>query len=310
LLIALLSVLVLAMLPRRPQPDLTASAPIVLSVVHRDANMVYKLNLPDGQVAELSCARFTWEKIAVSVSDRGAVGDHVRCTRGRTKARKLLIWIHGGPWAFAGTSLVLEQLAFLDAGYDLFVPHYPGSSDRPLELEGLRMQPDVLDAFQELGTAFKWGRRNYEAVEVAGESFGAFLAVSLLPQLRDGESLFLMNPSLAGRGALDRLYQRDGDQLKINGVRDDETAAKAKRITSAYFARLSGYNPTQQLQSTPGLRLKLIHAGADPLMDQNEIKLLRRLAVAGCGVDFRPESGHELGYTLEHIESTRNLIKC
>jgi hypothetical protein len=64
------------------------------------------------------------------------------------------------------------------------------------------------------------------------------------------------------------------------------------------------------LQSTPGLRLKLVHAGADPLMDPDEIKLLRRLAVAGCGVDFRPESGHELGYTLEHIESTRNLIKC
>lgn len=283
---------------------------IIVSVVKREKDLEYKLRYAREGEISLTCPDFVWDKVVVSSADRGALGNLISCRIGKEDNRKIAIWVHGGPWSYAGTELVLEQLAFLEAGYDLFVPLYPGSSDRPTIFEGIRMVPSGADALAELNTALDWSRRNYELVDVVGESFGAFLAVSLVPRLNARESLLLINPSLGGQRYLTGHYARKGAKLAINDVGNAATQAEAKRLTEAYFKTLVGYDPIRQLQATPPPNLKLIHGGADKLLVGHEIALLRKLAVPRCGVDFRPTSGHEFGFTQKHFNAARNLIRC
>lgn len=296
-------------LPARSNPDV-AEEPVILSVTKRERDFEYELRLPGNDRISMSCREFIWQKMVVSSANKGALGDFIRCSSGRESQRKLVIWIHGGPWAYAGTDLVLEQIAFLEAGYDLFVPLYPGSSDRPTVFEGAKMVPDVVDALDELQAVLNWSRTYYGLVDVAGESFGAFLAVTLMPRLTDKESLVLINPSLGGPRFLPRHYVREGGKLEINGVSNDATQAEAKRITEAYFRRLVNYDPAWLLQASPTANLKLIYGGSDDLMIKAEIALLRKLAVPRCGLEFRPDSGHEFGYTRGHLHAARKLIQC
>ena len=270
----------------------------------------YKIRTADGRTVSSFCKTFTFNQILVWHDSLGAFGYHISCLKQRRSNRKLAIWVHGGPWAPTSKDLVLEQLAFLDLGYDLYVLVYPGSSDRAVKIKGGVMDPDVVDALAEVKAAYGWGRKRYERVDVAGESFGAFVAASVAPELRERDSLFLINPSLGGKGRLEEFYAGQGDELKIVGVTKDAAKAEAKRITDAYFARLEGYRPLRLLQSMKRLKLKLVHGGRDNLMVAEEIKSLERLAVAGCGVDYRAENGHESAATAEQFKTFRNLIRC
>jgi acetyl esterase/lipase len=240
----------------------------------------------------------------------GSPGFHVSCQKGYGKNRKIVLWIHGGPWIAASRNLSLEQLAFMDAGYDLFIPFYPGSPERRVTFEGPVMVPDIVDAFTELKAAFGWARKRYEGVDALGESFGAFLAVSLAPELGENNSLFLHNPSLGGKSRLEEIYAGRPDDELMEGVPKEQARAEVKRITDAYFGRLKDYAPLRLLESTKGLKLKLIHGGRDKLMVPEEMQSLARLAVPGCGVDYRPDNRHESGRTPEQYESFRKLIRC
>lgn len=284
--------------------------PILLSVIERRENFEYKLRMAAGGEIGVFCNRFSWQNVVVWSRSGSAVGHHIRCGRDGDGKRKLLIWVHGGPWAYAGTDLVLEQLAFLEAGYDIFVPLYPGSSDRPTVLEGSRMVPDIVDAMEELRAAVKWGHRNYRTVDVLGESFGAFLAVSVAHDLHARDALFLVNPSLGGKRTLFERYARKGDGLEISGVEQDAVQRQAVRITETYFARLGDYDPIRRLSTLENVQIKLIYGGRDPLLVRQEIEFLVGNAVPGCGVEYRPQSEHEFGYKREHFQATRALIQC
>lgn len=240
----------------------------------------------------------------------GSAGFHVSCRKESGNNRKIVIWLHGGPWHSASKNLTLEQLAFMDGGYDLFIPHYPGSTERRVTFEGAVMVPDVVNALSELKGAFAWSRKRYERVDVFGESFGAFLAASLAPELGEKNSLFLHNPSLGGKSRLEEIYEGLPDDELMNGVPKERARAEVKRITDAYFHRLANYEPLRLLQSTKGLKLKLVYGGRDKLLVPEEIQSVASLAVPGCGVDYRPDNGHESGRTPEQYESFRNLIRC
>lgn len=267
------------------------------------------LSLSEQHRIQILCRKYTFKQMLVWSKSKGSAGFHISCEKGRSSNRKLVIWLHGGPWTHASRSLVLEQFAFMEAGYDLFIPLYAGSADRPVRFEGPVMVPDVVDALVEVKAAYQWGRRHYEAVDIYGESFGTFLAASLAPELKGQSSLFLHNPSLGGQRRLMEYYSSHGDTL-IEGVSKEAAQAEARRITEAYFGRLRGYAPLELLESTKGLKLKLVYGGRDELMDLEEIRRLARLAVPDCGIDYRPDNAHESGKTPEQYEGFRNLIRC
>jgi pimeloyl-ACP methyl ester carboxylesterase len=281
----------------------------VLSL-ERERNFKYEIRLSDEDTVSTFCVEFTFKQMLIWDDMNGASGFHVSCKKGRRNNRKLVIWIHGGPWTYASKDMVLEQMAFLEGGYDLFIPLYPGSADRPIRFEGSQMIPDVVDALTEIKAAFGWAEKRYKTVDVVGESFGAFLATSLVPNLGSKNSLYLHNPSLGGPGRLAEYYASQGEDLKIEGVPKEASQAEAKRITNAYFARLENYHPRRLLESTKGLKLKLVYGGRDRLMVPDEIKSLERLAVPVCGVDYRPDNGHEFARTRQQFETFRAMIRC
>lgn len=294
----------------KPTEYLTSSEQTVLSVsAHRNFYR-FKITTDKKQVLSTFCQKFRLREMLIWDGPDGSPGFHISCRKYFSKNRKIVLWVHGGPWTAASTSLSLEQLAFMDAGYDLFIPFYPGSTERRVTFEGPVMVPDVVDALRELKAAFEWSRKRYDRVDVHGESFGAYLAASLAPKLREEESLFLHNPSLGGKTRLEEIYASRSDDELIEGVPKDRARAEVKRVTDAYFGRLNDYVPLRILQSAKGLKLKLVRGGRDNLMDPEEIRSLARLAVPGCGVDYRPENGHESGKTPEQYESFRRLIRC
>ncbi|HEY0149373.1 MAG TPA: alpha/beta hydrolase [Allosphingosinicella sp.] len=270
----------------------------------------YKTRLVDGRSIRVFCKEYTFKQLLIWDGLSGSVGFHVSCRKSFSKNRKIVIWIHGGPWHSASRNLTLEQLAFMSAGYDLFIPHYPGSTERRVSFDGPVMVPDVVTAFTELKGAFGWSRKRYERVDVFGESFGTFLAASLAPELGEKNSLFLHNPSLGGKRRLEEYYAGLPDNELMNGVPTERARGEVKRITDAYFGRLKNYEPIRILQSTKGLKLKLVYGGRDNLMVPGEIESLARLAVPGCGVDYRRDNEHESAKTVEQYESFRNLIRC
>ncbi|HEX8239287.1 MAG TPA: alpha/beta fold hydrolase [Allosphingosinicella sp.] len=282
------------------------------TLVVNDHRIYYRLKIkfPTQGKVSIFCREYTFKQMLVWDGMNGSPGFHVSCMKHRRNNRKLVIWLHGGPWVNARSSLDAEQLAFVGAGYDLFIPLYPGSTDRPIKFEGSVMVPDVVDALTELKAAYGWGRKHYERVDVAGESFGAFLAASLAPELGQNNSLFLFNPSLGGKSRLEEYYARRPDDALMRGVPKEAARAEVKRITDAYFGRLRDYAPLRVLESTKGLKLKLIYGGRDDLMKQDEIQSLIRLAVPGCGVHYRPDNGHESGNSPEQYEAFRKLIRC
>ncbi|MEA3051282.1 MAG: hypothetical protein QOG72_185 [Sphingomonadales bacterium] len=290
--------------------SVTQNSEASLIVVQRSTNFEYKISLPNGEQVSTSCRTYQFREILVTYDSANAIGFHISCRKKAAGNRRLAIWIHGGPWAYASKDLVLEQLAFLDAGYDLFIPLYPGSSDREVTYDGPNMVPDVVDALLELKAALRWGRKRYRLVDVVGESFGAYLAASLAPELDNKGSLFLMSPNLGGQSYLARLYAGKGEELGIAGVRSDAVQVEAKRITAAYFRRLEDYVPLRLLESTKGLKLKLVYGGRDNLLVAEEIRTLEHLAMPGCGVDYRPTDGHLFAYTREQFETFRNMIRC
>lgn len=295
-------------------PALSSAAspaePMILDLLYRESDFEYKLGLTDGSEVAISCDRFTWQKVVVAVEGRSALGHHIRCVRGAADPRKLAIWIHGGPWASAASDLVLEQMAFLESGYDLFVPLYPGSSDRPLRIEGERMVPDVLDAMAELRNALDWGREYYDRVDVVGESFGGFLAASLAPAIARRGSLYLVNPSLGGERYLLDFYARTREVPLINGAPAAAGEAETTRVTRAYFHRLGDFDAMRKLREAEGLEVKLIYGGADPKLLADEMAALKALAVPGCGVDYRPDGGHEFGHRRAEYDAALALIRC
>jgi pimeloyl-ACP methyl ester carboxylesterase len=307
----LLAAATLSPVPQASKEYLTTGKQTVLDVVAHKEEISYKIRTPDEGLVSTFCKKYIFNQLLVwSKNKNGAFGYHISCTKSLRKNRKLVIWIHGGPWAWASKDLVLEQLAFLDAGYDLFIPLYPGSSDRPIKFEGTQMVPDVVDALREVEAALGWGRRRYELVDVAGESFGAFLAASLAPKLGAKGSLYLMSPNLGGQNFLARQYASKGENLGMAGVSKDKVQAEAKRLNEAYFRRLEGYAPLRLLQATKGLKLKLVYSGRDNLLIPEEIQSLKRLAMPGCGVDYRPDDGHEFAYTKEQYDTFRKMIRC
>lgn len=282
----------------------------MLSVDDHKRNFDLEIVWPEGRKIGTFCKDYTFKQILVWNDLLGSAGFHISCLKGRRANRKLVIWLHGGPWVHAKSGLVPEQVAFLDAGYDLFIPLYPGSADRPIKFEGPVMVPDVVDALAELKAAFGWGRKHYKRVDVAGESFGAFLAASLASELGEKNSLILINPSLGGKSRLEEYYADQPDDRLMEGVPKEAARAEVKRITDAYFGRLESYAPLGLLQSTKGLKLKLVYGGRDTLMDSKEIQSLAHMAIPGCGVDYRPDNEHESGKTPEQYESFRKLIRC
>lgn len=305
----LASALTVQMTPAPGEYDARREQVILDQADHRQ-NFDYEIRTADGRTVRTFCKTYIFTQVLVSSHSGGAFGYHVSCLKHRRKNRMLAIWIHGGPWAPTSKDLNLDQLAFVDSGYDLYILLYPGSSERPVKFEGPVMVPDVVDAFAELKAAFGWGRRHYDRVDVAGESFGAFLAASLAPELGASNSLFLINPSLGGKKRLEAYYAGRGEEALIEGVPTAKARAEVKRVTDAYFGRLGDYAPLRLLASTRGLKLKLVHGGRDTLMEPEEIRSLRRLAVPGCGVDFRPENGHESARTPEQYDRFRKLIRC
>ncbi|HET9638124.1 MAG TPA: alpha/beta hydrolase [Allosphingosinicella sp.] len=282
----------------------------ILDRADRRQNFNYEIRTADGRKASTFCKTYTFNQTVAWHNSDGAFGYHISCLKQRRKNRRLAIWIHGGPWAPASKDLVLDQLAFLDSGYDLYVLLYPGSSDRPVKFEGPVMVPDVVDALAEIKVAVGWGRKHYERVDVVGESFGAFLAASAAPSLGQDNSLFLINPSLGGKNRLEEYYAGRPEDALVEGIPKERARAEVKRITDAYFARLHAYAPLRLLESAEGLKLKLVYGGRDELMKPEEIQSIVRLAVHGCGVDYRADNGHESGNTPEQFESFRELIRC
>lgn len=276
------------------------------------AKHFYRLKIitAENRVFSTFCLKYTIKEMLIWDGLNGSPGFHISCRKYPRRNRKIVIWIHGGPWVAASTNISVEQLAFMDAGYDLFIPFYPGSTDRRVTFEGPVMVPDFVHALTELKGAFGWSRKRYERVDVLGESFGAYLAASLAPELRKDDSLFLYNPTLGGKAGLERLYASSSDEKLIEGVPKERARAELKRVTDAYFGRLKDYAPLSILESTKGLKLKLVHGGRDKLTDSGEIRRLARLTVPACGVDYRPENGHESGKTPEQYESFRKLIRC
>lgn len=296
--------------PAKPDRYFTGTDQQVLVKDFDKQNHKIQVSLPHEKRVSIFCRRYTFRQMLVWDGPSGAAGFHVSCLNSLRKNRKLVIWLHGGPWTRASKDLVLEQLAFLDAGYDLFIPLYAGSADRPIKFEGPVMVPDAVDALAEVKAAFGWGRRHYNTVDVFGESFGAFLVASLAPELKEKSTLFLHNPSLGGKRRLEEIYAGLPDDQLMEGAPKERARAEVKRITDAYFGRLKNYVPIRLLESTNTLKLKLVHGGRDKLMEPDEIQRLARLAVPGCGVDYRPDNGHESGKTPEQFESFRNLIHC
>lgn len=283
---------------------------MILEAVNRDRDFGYTMHLPGGHDLQMSCDWFTWQKVVVAVEGRSALGQHISCLKGAVAPRKLAIWIHGGPWGYASKDLLVEQLAFLQSGYDLFVPLYPGSADRPMIIEGELMVPDLVDAIGELSTSLAWGRKHYDRVDVVGESFGAFLAASLAPALGESGTLYLMNPNLGGKPYLLDFYARTGAVPEITGQTGEGVQADVKRITEAYFHRLKDFDAMGAVRETQGLEIKLIHGGADDRVIPAEIAVLKGMAVPDCGVDYRPADGHDFGYTPAHYDATLKLIRC
>jgi acetyl esterase/lipase len=294
----------------KPREHVISGEQTVLSLDAHKYNYSFKVKLEDGQELSTFCREYKFREMLIWDGPDGSPGFHVSCRKGSRKNRKMLIWIHGGPWAPASRNMVLEQLAFMDSGYDIFIPFYPGSPERRVTFEGPVMVPDVVDALRELKGAFGWARKRYARVDVLGESFGAFLAASLAPELGKKNSLFLHNPSLGGKSRLEEYYAGRTDDELIAGVPTEHARAEVKRITDAYFGRLKDYVPLRLLESTKGLKLKLVYGGRDKLMVPGEMQTLARLAVQGCGVDYRPDNGHESGKTREQFGSFRNLVRC
>jgi acetyl esterase/lipase len=294
----------------KPKESFTSGAQTVLSVDEHKYYFSYKTNLQNQTSFQIFCKEYIFKQMLIWDRSNGSVGYHVSCRKSFHKNRKIVIWIHGGPWQSTSRNLSLEQLAFVGAGYDLYIPHYPGSTERKVTFDGPVMVPDVLDALSELKSAFGWSRKRYERVEVFGESFGAFLAASLAPELGDKNALFLHNPSLGGKGRLEEIYAGLPDDGLMAAVPRERARAEVKRITDAYFGRLRDYDPLRLLQSTKGLKLKLIYGGRDKLMVPKEIQSLANLAVPSCGVDYRPDNGHESARTIEQYEKFRSLIRC
>jgi len=283
----------------------------VLNAADHRQNFDLAITTADGRKVGTFCKEYTFNQLLVRDRSGTAFGNHISCVKKGRKNRKLVVWIHGGPWAWTSTALVLDQLAFVDSGYDLLIPNYPGSSERPVKYLGDgTVDPDVVDALGEVKTAFGWGRRHYHRVDVVGESFGAFLAASLAAKFKGQNALFLINPGVGGKAQLLQLYTRLGSELKMQGTPQERVQVEAKRITDAYFTRLKNYAPLPLLESTRGLNLRLVFGGRDEIVAPAEIQRLARLAVPGCGVDYRPENGHEFSETIEQFESFRRLIRC
>jgi acetyl esterase/lipase len=294
----------------KPREHVTSGEQTVLSVDARKYNYRFKVKLEDGQELSTFCWEYKFREMLIWDGPDGSPGFHASCRKAARKNRKMIMWLHGGPWAPASRNMVLEQLAFMNSGYDIFIPFYPGSPERRVTFEGPVMVPDVVDALRELKGAFGWARKRYERVDVLGESFGAFLAASLAPELGGKNSLFLYNPSLGGKSRLEEYYAGRPDDELMAGVPKERARAEVKRITDAYFGRLKDYFPLRLLESTKGLKLKLIYGGRDQLMVPEEIQSLARLAVPSCGVDYRPDNGHESGRTPEQYQSFRDLKRC
>lgn len=289
---------------------ITRGEQTVLAVnAHRYLSSI-KSELGNKSIVTTFCLEYQFKEMLVWDGTNGSPGLHLSCRKGLRKNRKIVIWLHGGPWASANSGVVPEQLAFMEEGYDLFIPFYPGSAERRVTFEGSTMVPDIVDALRELKGAYGWARKRYERVDVLGESFGAFLATSLAPELGPDNSIFLHNPSLGGKSRLEEIYAGQPDDELMDGVPKERARSELKRITDAYFGRLGDYSPIRLLESTKGLKLKLIYGGRDKLIIPEEIRSLTRLAVPGCGVDYRPGNGHESGKTPEQYESFRNLIRC
>ncbi len=294
-------------------------------------NLDYELIAEGGHRVGIHCGEFSWEKIAIRAGKDKIPGFFIRC-RKKISPDKLVIWVHGGPWAFARTDLEVEQLAFLDSGYDIFVPFYPGSSDRPFKLIGsptksnvsatstelasgtgtrpTAVTPDVVDAMSELKSTYDWGTRNYKVVDVVGESFGAFLTASTVSRFDRKSSLFLINPNLSGESFLEHLYASKGKKLEINGSSAASNPEAARILNDLYFKKLTNYNPLKVLRSAISIKIKLIYGGADSLLVAGEIEAIKALANAKCGIDYRPQNGHEFGFTQQHFEDTVRLIRC
>lgn len=283
----------------------------ILSIREQKRDQAIGITLSDGSTIEILCREYRREEVRIAAKPSLPSGYLVRCKRENEGQQKLVIWYHGGPWFFADEKLVLEQLAFLEAGYDLFVPFYPGSSDRPFEVEGKRMTPDVVDAVAEAKIIYRWATGSYRIVDVVGESFGAYLASSLSRAVgRKGRALYLINPSLGGENTIQKLYIKVRNRIQINQIGGDPTKS-AREMTHLYFGRSKQYDPLREIQTMSSrLKIKLVYGGTDKLIDKKEISRLKAMISLPCGLEYRPENGHEFGHTSQHLQGFRRLLAC
>lgn len=289
---------------------LTLSAAMSQIPASSEHGQLIGVPLLGGSRITITCENYKFERLS-GINRFGSPGFLIQCSRKKTPIRKLVIWYHGGPWASAKPDISLEQLAFLDTGYEIFVPFYPGSSDRPTKISFDRVRPDAADALSEAKTIYHRSLQNYDRVDVLGESFGAYLATSLHGVIQDfGGVLYLFNPSLGGETRLAEVYAKEIGRLRVNSAEGQTALQQAKSINQKYFSRVASYRPLQAIQASKGLRLRLVYGTRDEKIELEEIATLINAADKKCGVDVRQDSGHEDGFTLSHFEGIKRLIRC
>lgn len=150
--------------------------------------------LDDGSEYSVGCTNYISETGKITGASLDVPVMRFSCGRSEG-SRGNAIWIYGGPFARFGESLLPEQMLLLELGYDLIVPFYPGSADRKYRVVAGAITPDLQQAFEEVAQLITV-LQNVGPVVLAGESFGAILALTSNSRLRSEDRLLLAGPML------------------------------------------------------------------------------------------------------------------
>lgn len=235
----------------------------------------------------------------------------------KSRMRKAVIWLHGGPFAGFDDQINSLKALYLSKGYTLYEPDYIGTQERELVSEtfngtpkNLKLQKNINNSLDEISAFTRVILSKYDRVDFFGESFGGFLTAlyvsqhgSNIPKMRFIFYKMLSTPPKGRIISSKSLFFSDDDFRKSTNVIFNDTVmpfheapikfqnALLESMLASYFADKADIDPMKMLSAIHYPNLYFIAGGKDHnvcskcIVDMTKNDKTKHLL-------FFPDSGH------------------